>query len=200
MVTSVPFFQASPSLRRVGQPLWATVASTVLVQWGHRCLHVPSWWFGLMVTSGWWSPGVAFLTFTASVLLAMVGGLLHFRSRLSVSTFLVFAAVISLRISGVLVSPTLPSVGLGFLRWTVSLHFSPLLTFADGRGGPGFPQVLQFSVPFQLIYSCQPFCSRGELCDVFLFIFFFLYILFYVMVSVFFLHFCTGLLLRGCYM
>ena len=31
-------------------------------------------------------------------------------------------------------------------------------------------------------------------------VYFFLYILFYVFVSVFFPHFCTGLLLCGCYM
>ena len=82
-------------------------------------------------------------------------GLLHFCSLLSVSTHSVFAAtstaVVSLRVSGVLVSPTLPSVGLGFLRWPVTLHLSPLLAFADGRSWcPGYPQVLQFSVPFRL--------------------------------------------------
>ena len=34
----------------------------------------PLGFFGLAVTSGWWSPGVAFLTFPASVLLEMGGG------------------------------------------------------------------------------------------------------------------------------
>ena len=54
--------------------------------------------FWLVVSSG------ASLAFTASVLLALGWGLLHFRSLLSDSTFVVFAAtsaaVASLRISG----------------------------------------------------------------------------------------------------
>ena len=74
--------------------------------------------------------------------LTMGGVLLHFHSLLSISTFLVFAAVVSLLISGVLVSPTLPSVGLGFLRWTVTLHLLP--TFVDGRGGPGVLGFLRY--------------------------------------------------------
>ena len=190
VVTSVPFFQASPSLRRVGQPLWATVAGSFLVQWVHRCLHVSSWLFGLAVTSGWWSPGVAFLTFTSSVLLAMGEGLLYFCSLLSVSTFLVFAAVVSLWFSGVLVSPTLPSVGLGFLQWTVSLHLSPLLTFGDGRGGPGvlgFRGSCSSQFPSGSFSLASPFVPEGDFVTCFCL--FFLYIFFYVMVSVFFLIF-----------
>ena len=97
-------FQASPSLRRFGKPLWVPVAGSVLVQWGHRCLQVLSWWLNLEVTSGWWSVREASLAFTASVLLAMGRGLLHFRSLLSVSTFVVFAAtstaVVSLDLRG----------------------------------------------------------------------------------------------------
>ena len=190
VVTSVPFFQASPSLRRVGHPLWATVAGSVLVQWVHRCLHVSSWLFGLAVTSGWWSPGVAFLTFTSSVLLAMGEGLLYFCSLLSVSTFLVFAAVVSLWISGVLVSPTLPSVGLGFLQWTVSLHLSPLLTFGDGRGGLGvlgFRGSCSSQFPSGSFSLASPFVPEGDFVTCFCL--FFLYTFFYVMVSVFFLIF-----------
>ena len=53
-------------------------------------------------------------------------GLLHFSSLLSDFTFVVFAAVstavVSLRVSEVLVSPTLTSVNLEFLRWAVTLH------------------------------------------------------------------------------
>ena len=117
--------------------------------------------------------GAAFLTFSAGGLLAMGVGLLHFRSLLSVSTFLVFAAVVFLQISRVLVSLTLPSVGLGFLRWTVSLHLSPLLTLLMGvvvlvswvSAG------LAVSAPFRLFSSCQPFCSGGN--------FFFLFFLYY---------------------
>ena len=57
----------------------------------------------------------ASLAFPAILLLSMGRDILHFRSLLSVSAFVVFAAtftaVVSLQISGVLVSPT------GF-RWT----------------------------------------------------------------------------------
>ena len=53
------------------------------------------------------------------------------------------------------------------------------------------------SLPALLVLTALLFW-RGTLCLFFLFIF--LYILFYIMVSVFFPHFCTGLLLRGCYM
>ena len=174
LVPSVPFFQASPSLCRVGQLLWATVVGSVLFQWGHCCLHVPSWLFGLVVPSGWWSPGVAILTFTASVLLAKGGVLLHFRSLLSVSTFLVFAAVVSLRISGVLVSPTLPSVGLGFFRWTLSLHLSPLLTFVVGRGGPGvlgFHRSCSSQFPSGSISLVNPFVPEGNFVTCFCLLF-----------------------------
>ena len=197
-----PFFLASPSLSRVGQLLWATVAGSVLVQWVHHCLHVLSWLFGLAITSGWWPPGVAFLTFTVSVLLAMEGGLLHFHSLLSVSSFLMFAAVVSLQISGVLVSPTLPSIGLGFLRWTVSLHLSLRLTFADGKGGfvvLGFCKSCSSQFPSGSFRLVSPFVPEGNLVTCFLFFsLYLLYIFFYVMVSVFFPHFCTGLLLCGC--
>ena len=55
---------------------------------------------------------------------------------LSVSTFLIFAAVVFLRISWVLISFTLSSVGLGFLRWTIPPSL-PSPTFADGSGGLG---------------------------------------------------------------
>ena len=118
---------------------------------------------------------MAFLTFTASGLLAIGVGLLHFRSLLSVSTFLVFTAVVFLRISLVLVSLALPSVGLGFLRWTVSLHLSPLLTLRMGAvvlvswvsAGPAV------SVPFRLFSSCQSFCSGGNFVTCFLLSFYF---------------------------
>ena len=154
---------------------------------------------------------MAFLSFTAGGLLAMGGGLLHFRSGLlhfrsvlSVSSFLVFAAVIFLLISRVLVSLTLPSVGLGFLRWTVSLPLSPLLPLRMGAVVlVSWVSVdLAVSVPSRLFSSCRPFCSGGNFGTCFfIYLFFYLYIyIFYRMVSVFFPHFCTGLLLRGCYM
>ena len=103
--------------------------------------------------------------------------------------------------SRVLVSPTLPSVGLGFPRWTVSLHLSPLLNFVDGRGGPGvlgFRRSCSSQLPSGSVSHVSPFVPEGKF--VACFCLFFLFILFYIMVSVFFPHFCTGLLLCGCYM
>ena len=107
------------------------------------------------VASGWWSPGEASLVFTASVLLVMGRGLFHFRS-LSVSTFMVFAAistaVVSLRISGVLVSPTLTFVGLEFLRWTVNLQPLPFPHFLlmGEEDLVSWVSASRFSVPFWL--------------------------------------------------
>ena len=119
--------------------------------------------------------------------------LLHFPSFLSVSTFLVFAVVVFLRLSLVLVSLTLPSVGLGFLRWTESLPLSCLCGWEQWSWRPGFPQVWRSLFPSSSFRLVTPFVPGGNFGTFFLFIF-------YIMVSVFFPHFCTGLLLRGCYM
>ena len=91
---------------------------------------------------------------------------LHFRSLLSVSTFLVFAAVVSLRISGVLVSPTLPSVHLGFLWWMVSLHLSSLL-----RVGAEFRRSCSSQFPSGSFSIVSPFVPEGNFVTCFLFIF-----------------------------
>ena len=123
----------------------------------------------------------------------MVVDLLHFPSFLSVSTFLVFAVVVFLRLSLVLVSLTLPSVGLGFLRWTESLPLSCLCGWEQWSWRPGFPQVWRSLFPSSSFRLVTPFVpgggGGGNFGTFFLFIF-------YIMVSVFFPHFCTGLLLR----
>ena len=91
-------------------------------------------------------------SFTAGWHLAMGVGFLHFRSFLSVSTFLVFAVVVFLWVSRVLVSLTLLSVGLGFLWWTVSLPLSTLLSLRVGAVVlvSWVSAGLAVSVPFQL--------------------------------------------------
>ena len=76
--------------------------------------------------------GGGLTSFTTGWILAMAVGLLHFRPFLSVSTFLVIAVVVFLRVLPVFVSLTLPSVGLGFLQRTVSLPLSPLLSLRIG--------------------------------------------------------------------
>ena len=133
-------------------------------------------------------------------------GLLHFRSLLSVSTFVVFAAptaVVSLWISGVLIShPDLRQPGISLVDGKPPT--SPLSSLtADGRGGPGvlsFRKSCGSQFPSSSFSLASPFVLEGDFVTCFCLIF--LYILFYVpvLVSVFFPHFCTGLLLRGCYM
>ena len=152
---------------------------------------------------------MAFLTFTASVLLVMGGDLLHFCSLLSISTFLVFAAVVSLRISG-------PRFAHPALRWPrispVDGVPLPLPTFVDGSRGPsvlGFCKSCSSQFPSGSFSLVCPFVPEGNFVT-FLFIFSLYIILYngfcfllsflYIMVSVFFPPFCTGLLLRGCYM
>ena len=131
MVTSVPF---STLLTKITWQLCAPVAGAVLVQWAHHYLHVPSWLFGLAVTSGGWSPGVVFLPFTACWFLPMGVDILHFRSFLSVSTFFVFAVVIFLQSRGSSFHSPCPP-----LAWDFSGGQCPFPSpaFAVGSGGPG---------------------------------------------------------------
>ena len=191
MVTSVPFFHASPYLTRIGWLLCAPVAGAVLVQWVHHYLHVPSWLFGLAVTSGGWSPRVSFLPFTAGWFLVMGVDLLHFHSFLSVSTFFVFAVVVFLQISRFSFHSPCPP-----LAWDFSSGQCPFpspLSCLCGWGQwswcPEFPQVGQSLFPSGSFCLVSPFCFGGNFGTCFLFNFY-LYI-FYIMVSVFFPHFCT---------
>ena len=147
---------------------------------------------------------MAFLAFTAIVLLVMGWGspaLSFFTVHVHILVFAATStAVVSLRISGVLVSSTLPSIGVGFLRWTVTFHLSPLLAFADGRGGPGvlgFLRSCSSQFPSSSFHLASPLVLEGDFVTYFCLIY--IYVLFYVFVSVFFPNFCTGLLLHGCY-
>ena len=140
--------------------------------------------------------GVAFLPFNACWLLAMGVGLLHFNSFLSVSTFLVFSVVVFLWVLRVNTHTALHWPRISRVYSVPSPLPSPV--FAGGSSGPG---VLGFhgsgslcSLPTLFVLSALLFL--GELWDLL-----FIYIIFiYIMVSVFSPHFCTGLLLRGCYM
>ena len=106
-------------------------------------------------------------------------GLLHFRSFLFISIFLVFAVVVFLRVSRVFASLTLPSVGLGFLWWTASLPLSCLCGWKQWSLCPGFPQVWQSLFPSDSFRLVSPFVLGGTLRVVFFFYFFYLYIFFY---------------------
>ena len=117
---------------------------------------------------------MAFLTFAADVILAMGGGLLHFRLYCPFPNSWYSQLWFLSRSQGVLVSPALPSVGLGFLRWTVSLHLSPLLAFADERGGPGvlaFHRSCCSQFPSSSFRLAGPFVPEGNFVTWFLFIF-----------------------------
>ena len=85
--------------------------------------------------------------------------------------------MVFLRLLQVLISLTLPSVGLEFLRWTVSLPFFPLLPLQMGAVilVSWVSAGLAVSVPFQLFSSCQPFVPGGTLglvCYFFLIIYY----------------------------